>query len=192
MPTSHFSGRAKNPRAAEFPVMRDEENMKRYGIAILFVLAIGCWGAHNASSRPEVSYQRSVGKVLEPDFSKSFATISETSTIIGLLGEGWALQASLPSPKATLKSGSYPIDANLVHGPDLEKYIRPSAGPPTPPLPSDERYTVLPVKGLVVAVHDTVRAYGGSVILTFSVFEAGGAQFLFLGPIKLLIKGPYP
>jgi hypothetical protein len=175
-------------------VGRDEEDMmKRCWVAALVVLAIGCWGENKATSRPEASSQRSVGNiVLEPDFSKSFATISETSTIIGILGEGWALQTSLPSPNATLKRGSYPVDANLMRGPDLEKYIRPSAGPPTPPLPADERYTVLPVKGLVVVVHDTVRAYGGPVILTFSGFEAGGSQFLSLGPIKLPIKGPYP
>jgi len=110
--------------------------MKRHWIAIMVVLAIGCWGT---TSSPEASSQRSEGKVLEPDISKSFATISETSTIIGLLGEGWALQTGLQSPKATLKRGNYTVDAKLMRGPDLEKYIRPSAGPPTPPLPADEK-----------------------------------------------------
>jgi len=166
--------------------------MHRYWIAILVVLAIGCWGEVMAPSQLAAGSQPSVGKVLEPDLSKSFATISETGTIICLLGEGWALQTSLPSPNATLTSGRYPVDAKLIRGPDLETYIRPSAGPRTPPLPADERYTVLPVKGLVVAVHNTVRAYGGAAILTFSVFEAGGSRFLSLGPVKLPIKGPYP
>ena len=167
--------------------------MKRWWIFVLVVVAIGCDGAEKAGPRPEPeSREPASDLLLKPDVSRSFATICETTTTIGILGEDWALRMVLPSPGATLEPGDYAVAASLVRGPELENHVRPAAGPRTPPLPSDERYSVSPVTGLTVVVSGQARAYEGPVVLTLSSFEAGGVRFRSLGPIQLAVKGPYP
>lgn len=155
------------------------------------LLVLGCAGGERAdqgASSPPA--QETV--LLAPDWAKTFATICQEDTLIGIIGDGWALRTVLPARDATLAAGEYSVPAEYVTGPDLGMYIHPPAGPPTPPIPADGRYATLGIGKIAVTVHQPAKAYGGPVIATFGVFKAGDSAFRLPGRMSIDVKGPYP
>ncbi len=159
---------------------------------LLVLAALGCSSGEQAGSQGGAAPEERTFVALVPDMGKSFATICQSCTLIGILGDGWAIQASLPGADGTLEKGEYSVQASYVTGPDLGTYIHPPAGPPTPPLPQDGSCVVRKIENLTVTIHGKTKAYGGPVEATIHEFLAGDAGYRIPNRISLAVKGPNP
>ena len=136
---------------------------------------------------------------LTPDPQKSFVTIVGTGFLVGLLGDGWALQAYVPCPLSAKDGGPVPgkvlapRDCIFARGPDLEKNVRPPQGVPTLPVSMRTDCQTREVKDLKITVLRVEgRGEGGFVELELSGFTAGGEKFPGIPLIRLPNRGPYP
>jgi hypothetical protein len=132
---------------------------------------------------------------LSPDPAQCFATPDAKQFDIGILGKGWAIQFSVPGERNLFPTGVLHIAHGLLHrGPELEKYIKPPAGPATPPLPKSDDYLLYPLTNVILKVVGGVNEPEprGYVVLSMSSFDAGGKTYKIVEPITLRFRGPYP
>jgi hypothetical protein len=122
-----------------------------------------------------------------------------TGFLVGLLGDGWALQAYVPCPLSAKDGGPVPgkvlapRDCIFARGPDLEKNVRPPQGVPTLPVSMRTDCQTREVKDLKVTVLRVEgKGYERFVELELSGFTAGGEKFPGIPLIRLPNRGPYP
>ena len=137
-------------------------------------------------------------RALKPDLAKSFATLAgDTTFIVCIMGEDWALKAYLPRERRKMPLGEYrPTRCRHYRGPKIGKYIHPPApaGPVSPLLPGNGKYSIDKVTDLVVTVTGGKlgREPSGYLEVSFSAFRAGGERYKQTGPVRLALRGPYP
>jgi hypothetical protein len=157
-------------------------------IALLFLVGCHATGARDENKNPTAT-------CLKPNPALCFATPAATQFIIGVVGEDWAIQFTVPRDGPKLPTGVLSTrNVSFYRGPEIHKYIRPSAGPPTPPLPKTDAYSV------VTLTNVTIKSVGGRngpgpdgyLEITLSKFAAGGEWFKVSGKVRLPFRGPYP
>lgn len=76
---------------------------------------------------------------LTPNAAQCFATPTATQFIIGIVGEGWAIQFTVSWDRSKIPTGVLSAqNLSFYRGPSIQKYIRPPAGPPTLPFPKTD------------------------------------------------------
>ena len=132
---------------------------------------------------------------LIPNTAECFATPTATQFIIGIVGKGWAIQFSVPRDKSSFPTGVLNTQGlTFYRGPEIEKYIRPSAGPPTPPLPKTDAYSVFALTNVTIAAVGAKDAPEpkGYLEITLSRFAVKGEWFTIENKVRLPFRGPYP
>lgn len=133
--------------------------------------------------------------ILTPDLAHSFATATAGQFVVGIVGEGWAIRFTAPRVKPQLPAGVLKTgEVAFIRGPLLDQYIRPSAGPPTPPLPQSDAYSALPLDNITISAVGAVNTAepNAYLALSFSRFAVGGQWFTIAGNISLPLRGPLP
>ena len=164
--------------------------MKSYIVCLSLLLLFGC-----RSSVVPVATEVQEAILLRPDPAQSFTTPDATQFDVCVLGEGWAIRLSVPGKRNQFPAGTLNVSRGVFHrGPQLEKYIKPSAGPVTPPLPENGEYSVCPLTNVTITVVNAVNAPEpkGYVVLTVSDFIAEGKIYRVPEPVRLRFRGPYP
>ena len=165
--------------------------MKHYYIVCSVLLALlGCRSSL-APDPPKTT--KAVQLIADP--SRSFAYPSATQFDVAILGEDWAVRLNVPAKRHQFPAGPLKLESGYFHrGPELQKYIKPPAGPPTPPLPKSDQYSVSSITNVAITVVGGVNAPEpkGYVVLTVSNFGSEGKAYQLEGPIRLRFRGPYP
>jgi hypothetical protein len=157
-------------------------------LALLAVLAILFTAPHALCAAPSVTR-------LKPDLAHSFATVTAGQIVVGIVGEGWAIRFSLDREQQPRLSGLlHPGEVSFIRGPRLSQYIRPAAGPPTPPLPKNDAYAVTPLGTISITAIGAVNTPepGGYLELSLSRFVVAGELFEVDGNVRLQMRGPLP
>ena len=132
---------------------------------------------------------------LKPDPAHSFATATETQIVVGIVGKDWAIRFTVDRENPQMPSGVLRTsEVSFIRGPQLSRYIRPSAGPPTPPLPKTDAYEVMPLSNITINPVGMLnnREPNDYLELTISRFSVAGKLFEVDGPFRLLLRGPLP
>jgi len=164
--------------------------MKHYIACFALLALLGCQSAV-APDPPRITK----AVQLIPDPARSFAYPSATQFDVAILGEDWAVRFNVPGNRNQFPAGSLNIESGYFHrGPELQKYIKPPAGPATPHLPKNDEYSVSSITNVAITVVGGVNAPEprGHVILTVSNFVSEGKTYQLEGPIRLRFRGPYP
>ena len=157
-------------------------------LALLFIVGCHATGACGENKSPTATH-------LKPTPAHCFATPTGTQFIIGVVGEGWAIQFAIPRDRSKLPTGALNThNVSFYRGPEIYKYIRPSAGPPPPPLPKTGAYSALTLTNVAIKFVGgrNVREPDGYLEITLSSFVAEGEWFTVRGKVRLPFRGPYP
>jgi len=155
-------------------------------LALLWLLAQFC--TTSAAGEPRITN-------LKPDPDHSFATVTAGQFVVGIVGEGWAIRFTAPREQALLATGVLKTgEVSFIRGPLLDQYIRASAGPPTPPLPLKDDYSVVPIGNITITSlgAGNPEQVGAVLELSLSRFVIGEQWFVVLGNVRLPLRGPLP
>jgi hypothetical protein len=137
----------------------------------------------------------------DPDPAWSFVTPTQSEFHVALVAKEWVLVLVVPTrdypyhtAELPLKKTLKPTRATLHAGPDVWKYVRPSGGPATPPIPDDGKYGKAEVAGVEVTITTDARGRepDAHVVVDVSAFKIDGKERPAMKGLKLPVRGPYP
>ena len=146
------------------------------------------------ATSPAYAFEAADVTTLRPDPALSFATATETQIVVGLVGEGWAIRFTIQKENQLLHSSLLKTgEVSFIRGPRLDQYIRPSAGPPTPPLPKSAAYSVVALSDITITSGGlSFQAPKEYLDLALSRFEVEGKWFELDGKVRLPLGTPLP
>jgi hypothetical protein len=172
------------------------------GVAALALLAGGASaGGDGKKPAPGAKGDPPKKRSLSLGEAASFGTATGSTLRVNLVGKDWALVLEFDIKDFPYHDGDLPLKASLkprkatyYTGPDVGSYVKPPAGVPQMPIPTDGKYAAVAVKNLTVdlVAKERLREPDAHVFVKLSEFTVGDEQFAGLAEFRLFLRGPYP